>query len=329
MKKLKQLPFYNQYLIKNFNANAVKKIHKFAEAILTDGSHVTLEIHRIPGSYSVYLRRTTTDGLILTRSVRRKLYSDENFGEIENFWKVDPVASYHLSKIVESRIEGDKFIDLKMDDDGKVLRTFDKERLSASSMPVVNVDRGSSEAFFAKTENFLEIFKGLYSKDTLQQHNYGYRRNNITPDMVFFGSNIFSRFTDSLINSRSSFTNGATGTEHNAYVRETKDYNNAVIEKFNGESLTLGINADRSTMIFYGLTKDHGKVALSFNANGEHVPDANFSKIPVIVDILKYFDVGFELNWLNTAKEQNTVVPEITHSSEIMDLIKTLHNTEK
>jgi hypothetical protein len=325
--------YESQYLIKKFSSHITTKIHKFAEAKIGE-DYLTIEIHEVPFCFSVYVRLRTKDGKIFTRSVRKKLNSQEVFdhNEFDTIWSEQNFWKGCLVKVVESRIDSGKFVDFKIDrEETKVLRTFDSERLSASSFPVVNVDAGSEKKVIAKTENFLEVFKGLYSNDSVstESNSYGYRRGNITPDVVFFGSSLFSQMRESLINSRSTFPNGATGAERNICVRENKDINTAIIERFNGESLTLRINTTDNYLQFYGLTNDHGKISIGFSMNGEHVPDANFSKIPVATDILNYFDIGFELDWLNQAKETNTVVPEICGNQVVYSLIKALLEKEK
>jgi hypothetical protein len=342
MKRLRRT-FLNEYLVKNFSDQNIQRRHLFADAKIPGKGIITLEMHRTIHHSSIILRLKTESGDLLTRSYKTRdaIIADppENItdeGIAERFWgkeDVDPrLRDEH--KIVESRVENSNkmLIDLKNEKGNRILRTMDLDRLVGSSLPVTNFGYDGKKVY-QNVENFLEVFKGNYSEDILPTNlDYGYYRKSTLPCVMPFGImciNAFEGNSNNYNDALNSFQNGVTGTQRNYNLTNTEDYKVATVENLvSGESLTLFYNnyevKTSRKFAFYGITKDHGKISIRLNSTGNHIPDANFSKIPEAVDALNYFKVDKELYWLNRARNENTIVPEIL-CKEITDYVVELY----
>ena len=308
----------NQFMVKKFkSAPSFYRRHGFLEATLAEGDILTAEAHLCNEHTTIIFRLKKANGEMLTRTAKSKIvYSDIT---AEQAFKTLCLAEDSQHRVViESKICSDnRIMDYKIYNDNKVLRIGDIGRLRSSILPV---KRPFGMASVPVIENFLEVFKGTYDPQYLYQGSDNPKRRDSYPNTILFGQ----RFVKSDHNEDATFfQNGYAAVERNTLLRNATEGSVATVENFKGESITLAVESQKHNLMFFGFTKDFGKIAISFDKTSDNVPDVNISKIRAVIDILKYFDITPELEMLNYVRASNTIVSEF-QSEQMLDIAKKL-----
>lgn len=307
----------NQFMVKKFkSAPSFYRRHGFLEATLAEGV-LTAEAHLCNEHTTIILRLKKANGEMLTRTAKAKIvYSDITAEQAFETLCLAEDSQHRV--VIESKICSDnRIMDYKIYNDNKILRIGDIGRLRTSILPV---KKPYGMASVPVVENFLEVFKGTYDKEYLFQGSDHPRKRDSFPNTILFGPRfVKSDYTSDV----TSFQNGYAVVERNGLLSQATEGSIATIENSKGESITFAVEPVTRNFIFFGFTKDFGKIAISFERTSDNVPDVNISKIRTVIDILKYFDITPELEMLNYTRANNTIIPEF-QSEQMLDIAKKL-----